>query len=71
MKLRNEISDKERFLSPMCAICDEYAFARLDGFCYSGNLGSAPLYCADCLTNWTAYESCRNGKLQIGKEEEF
>ena len=35
MKLRNEISEKERFLSPMCAICDEYAFGRVDHFEWS------------------------------------
>lgn len=71
MKLRNEISEKERSLSPMCAICDEYAFGRVDRFEWSCVAGNAPLYCEYCVDNWCDFVAIRDGKLQIGKEEVY
>jgi len=67
MKLRSEISNRERFLSILCAICDEAAYGRIDGFGYSSMVTNDPLYCEYCMNNWDV--SNRDGNLQIGREE--
>ncbi len=77
MRLKNEVSEKERFLSSMCAICDEDAYIRMDGFEYSCEPSNAPLYCRCCMDNWSILPAVvrdgklqiGDGKLQIGKEE--
>ena len=68
MRLKNKISEKERFLSPMCVICDEDAFARIDFNEYSNDPSNSPLYCEYCMDNWNINPKLRDGKLQIGKE---
>ncbi len=73
MKLRNDISEKERFLRKPCIICDEDGYSRMDSFTQESYILSSnppPLYCHYCLGNWLLNNLIDGdvGKLQIGKE---
>ena len=63
MRLMNDISERERALRNLCAICDEDSYARIDYDESHDNL-RRPLYCRYCLDNWREKDV---GKLQIGR----